>query len=276
MNPSVTNCICCGAQDFKDHFKGLLRCISCGHIVANLDPQAINSKELYSIDYFEEGEYLNYVQDRRIFERNFQRRLRSIRKHQPDGQLLEIGAASGFFLNLARQYFQTTGYEICEDMANYARKQLGLNIKSTDFLTDHVPEDYFDMVVMWDVIEHLVHPESFIDKIYRSLKKGGYVALTTGDIGSPMAKLQGPSWRLIHPPTHVHYFTQGSISKFLVRRGFEVVDIQYPGYSRSIRQMVHGLLKDNKLWASIEKSSWAGWPVYLNLFDIMQVVARKI
>lgn len=276
MNSSDLTCICCGSHHFQHYFKGLLRCTSCRHAVANLDLEAINSKDIYSMDYFEQGEYLDYVKDRSCFEKNFQKRLTSLRKIRPGGKLLEIGSAGGFFLNLAQAHFQTVGYEICEEMADYGRGHFNLNIKSTDFIQDDFSDASFDVVVMWDVIEHLTHPDQFLHKIKTILNKEGIVALTTGDMGSLMAQIQGPSWRLIHPPTHVHYFTKESMKMFLNRQGFEVISIEYPGYYRSVSQMLHGIFGTNKgLWDRIEKSSWSGWPVYLNLFDIMQVIARK-
>ena len=162
-------------------------------------------------------------------------------------------------------------------MAWYAKTNFSLDIQSTDFLKSDTPNEQYDMVVLWDVIEHLPHPEDFFKKIHAVLKKDGVVALTTGDIGSLMAKVQGPQWRLIHPPTHIHYFTRSSMIRFLKKYGFEVLHIQYPGYFRSIRQMLHGIFGQNKrIWNSLENSSWAGTPVYVNPFDIMQVVARKI
>ncbi|MBF0489417.1 MAG: class I SAM-dependent methyltransferase [Candidatus Omnitrophica bacterium] len=271
-------CVCCGSKDFKVHLSDLLSCSSCGHITANLDLSLLNSKDIYSINYFQEGEYLDYFRDRSCFEKNFQKRLNSLLKYQATGNLLEIGSASGFFLNMASRHFNTVGYEICEDMAAYARMNFRLDVKSIDFLNSDILENTYDAVVMWDVIEHLARPDDFLKKTYSVLKQKGVLALTTGDISSFMAKVQGRQWRLIHPPTHVHYFTRSSMITFLKQHGFEVLSIQYPGYFRSVRQMLQGSVinQNQKIWNFVDKSRWAGTPIYLNLFDIMQVIARRV
>jgi 2-polyprenyl-3-methyl-5-hydroxy-6-metoxy-1,4-benzoquinol methylase len=246
--------------------------------MADMDVTSLNSKDIYSIDYFQQGEYLDYIKDRACFEKNFQKRIKSICQYRSSGRLLEIGSASGFFLNLANKHFESTGYEICEEMAAYAKNNLALNIKSVDFLQDNISPNHYDIAVMWDCIEHLAHPDHFLKKIHSGLKKGGVIALTTGDIGSFMAKVQGHKWRLIHPPTHVHYFTRQSMAIFLKNHGFEILKIQYPGFYRSFRQMFYGLFvnKKSRLWDSINTSPWAETPFYLNFFDIMLVIARKI
>ena len=92
-------CICCSSNDLKPHLGDLLYCGSCSHIIADLDFNAINLKDIYSIDYFQQGEYRDYLRDKASFEKNFQKRLEVIRRYQPSGRLLEIGSASGFFLN---------------------------------------------------------------------------------------------------------------------------------------------------------------------------------
>ena len=60
---------------------------------------------------------------------------------------------------------------------------------------------------MWDTIEHLKRPDLFVQKAAADLRPGGLIALTTGDIGSLNARLRGARWRMIHPPTHLHYFS---------------------------------------------------------------------
>ena len=277
-HPKVISCTCCHSNRFKTHLGDLLSCTACGHIVANLDLDSLDTKKIYTIDYFQQGEYLDYINDKDCFNKNFQDRLKSIRQHQSSGRLLEIGSASGFFLNLASKHFETTGYEICEEMANYAKSEFDLNIKSVDFTQDDVPHEYYDVAVMWDCIEHLTHPAVLFKKIHGALKKNGVVALTTGDIGSFMAKVQGRKWRLIHPPTHLHYFTKQSMTTFLKNQGFEILSIQYPGFHRSVRQMFYGttINREKKSRYSMKDKPWAGIPIYLNLFDIMMVVAKKI
>ncbi len=261
-------CICCRGEEIKPHLVGLLSCGRCGHVMADVDMDAFNAKDIYSYNYFKDGEYLDYVKDRACFEKNFKKRLRTLRQYKPAGRLLEIGSACGFFLNLANLFYECTGYEICTEMAQFAGKEFDLNVKAMDYLADLEHKDHYDAAVLWDCIEHLARPDLYIQKIRAELKKNGVMALTTGDIGSLVPKLQKGRWRMIHPPTHLHYFTRASISALLNRHGFQIMDIQYPGFYRSLGQMFYG--------CQVKSLAWVSTPVYLNLYDIMCVVAKKI
>ena len=273
-------CIICNSSIFKPYVKVLKQCVNCGHIVADVDTGSISFKNIYNLSYFKGGAYLDYVKDGTSFERNFRNRLKALRKYCPQGKLLEIGSAYGFFLNLARQYFSVAGYEICREAADYARENFSLDVKTTDFLENNLADASFDVVVMWDVIEHLPNPQDFIEKIYRILKKGGIFVLTTGDIGSLLALYQRKKWRLIHPPLHIHYFSKKTITNLLNKFNLRAINISYPGYWRSIRQISHNLfvLSGNhkeSVFKLINSTPLANICIYLNLFDIMQVTSKK-
>ncbi len=79
---------------------------------------------------------------------------------------------------------------------------------------DFEPES-FDLVTLWNVIEHLDDPQGAIRHIHRILKPRGMVVLTTGDIESPLAKLQGRHWRMFMPPIHLSHFSPLTIRYLL-------------------------------------------------------------
>jgi hypothetical protein len=111
------------------------------------------------------------------------------------------------------------------------------------------------------------------------MNPGSLVAITTGDIGSLNARLQKGRWRLIHPPTHLHYFTRQSLTRLLDRCGFRVVHVEYSGVYRSARGMVHNLVSLG--WRAPRLGAWLGravparLDVYMNLYDIMYIVAER-
>jgi len=138
----------------------------------------------------------------------------------------------------------------------------------------------YDVVALWDTIEHLARPDLYIEKATQLLKPGGVLCATTGDIDSPVARLRGQRWRLIHPPTHLYYFSRTSIGKLFEQHGLEIVHFQHVGYSRSVQQMLYSLLVLNRE-TEIRKAIYNAvkplfsFPLYLNLYDIMFVIARK-
>jgi SAM-dependent methyltransferase len=199
-------------------------------------------------------------------------------KSSADKDLLEVGCAYGYFLELAQRYFRRTiGIDVAEDAASSARIELGVDARSGDFLSDKMPWRP-DAICFWDTVEHLRTPASFIARAADLLRPGGYLFLTTGDIGSLNARIRRERWRLIHPPTHLHYFTEQSISILLRNSGFAVEEVSHPGFYRSITNTVANLSRatttqDNSVAKRL--SSLFG-SYYLNLFDIMFVAARKI
>lgn len=276
----ASNCLVCGADSFQPYLDILVRCQQCGFVTARTDG-AIDYRALYDGDYFKGQEYLNYAADEAFFKKNFQHRLDDVLRHTPKGRLLEIGAAYGFFLDLARKHFEVVGFEVNAEAVRHARERFGLDVRTDDFL--HVSQDSIggpvDVTVMWDVIEHLEHPEEFIKRIASVTRPGGMLHLTTGDIGSGLARLRGRKWRMIHPPTHLHYFDRRTLPQLLAKHGFRTVEIGAVGVARSFRQILYSILvlhlRLSGAYAACERVVPASWGFTLNTLDIMRVSAIR-
>jgi len=101
-------------------------------------------------------------------------RLEQVLKLKKHGNLLEIGCGRGEFLSIARKYFNTEGI----DRSNFAVASIKKNL-----ICDRVYEEkienvkldsnHYDVVIAYNILEHLADPEKTIRKIYDSLKKGG-------------------------------------------------------------------------------------------------------
>jgi 2-polyprenyl-3-methyl-5-hydroxy-6-metoxy-1,4-benzoquinol methylase len=239
--------------------------------------------ELYGRRYFHGDEYTDYTADRPELEKNFARRMVVLRRFldpERHRRLFELGCAYGYFLNAVRGEFGAVeGIDVSGDAVRFAREQLHLPVLHGDVLTTDFGERRYDVVCLWDTIEHLKSPDLYVEALSRHLSPGGLMALTTGDISSLNARIKRARWRLIHPPTHVHYFTRASIARMLGRFGFDVVHIEYCGFSRSLGAIVDGLFRLrwglDGLAAWLQRRSIARRSVYLNLRDIMYVIAIK-
>jgi SAM-dependent methyltransferase len=259
-----------------------LRCSGCGHVFLDLALGDADLARLYATAFFRGGAYSDYVRDKAVMQRNFRRFVAVLRGYGNGGRLFEIGAAYGFFLELARRHWRVEGVDIVGEAAAYARTALGLDVAAGDFLELPLVEAAYDVVAMWDTIEHLRHPARYVAKIGRILKPGGIVALTTGDVGSVMARVRGRRWRLYHPPFHIHYFSRQTIADLLSRHGLAVVSIKAVGFDRSLDTMLYRVLADGK--PAVLRAAYRGMrglgftrrALYLNLFDIMLVVARRV
>jgi len=279
----VSTCIVCRSKQHYLLYEGILRCSECGHVFADFTPDDSYLWDIYRKDYFFGEEYSNYVADRRVIQKNLRRRLSVLQRFinwEKHNHLLEIGCAYGFFLDLVRERFKfAVGLDISEDGIRYARERLGVNAYQVDFLQYDCSHRMFDIVCMWDTIEHIRDPHLYIEKISSIVPKDGLLALTTGDIDSLLARLQRDRWRMIHPPTHIHYFSRRTIERLLRQYGFEIVYNRYCGFFRSIDNIFYNLfiLRQKKpyIYNIIRKSGLSRFDFYINLYDIMFVIARR-
>ena len=278
----MISCLVCGGRYESSPISGLLYCSSCGFTSADVHMSDEEFHSLYGEDYFHGREYLDYVAEEDSLRLNFKRRISVLKSLVPDlsaAELFEIGCAYGFFLDEMKSMVkQASGIDISAEAVRYAVDKLHAKASLGDYLTFDIGRQV-DVVTMWDTIEHLKRPDLFVQKAAGDLKVGGILAITTGDIGSLNARLRGAAWRMIHPPTHMHYFSTATLSKLLVRNGFQIVHVSHPGNSRRVRSILFFLLmlksKHPKLYGWLEKVPMANARVTLNLYDIMFVVGRK-
>jgi SAM-dependent methyltransferase len=201
-------------------------------------------------------------------------------RFQPGDALLEIGRAYGFFLALARRHYRACGFDIAPGPVAYARGELGVDARCEDFLEAPLGAASADAAAMWDTIEHLPRPDLTVAKVGRVLKPGGFLRLTTGDVGSLVARVRREKWRLFHPPTHLHYFSRSTIARLLATAGLRVVRTRHVGVRRSVRQVTYSLLalgrgRPSRLYDRIAASAVGGLSFVLNTYDIMLVVGQK-
>jgi SAM-dependent methyltransferase len=277
-------CIVCGETGAAGMlFPGILRCSSCGYVYANM---RLSDEELFTIyneQFFTGAEFVNYAGDERFVRMNARLRFKELRKFLDplkQQKLLEVGSAYGFFLDEVKNHFASVqGIDITGAGVSYAREKLGLNVVQADFLSQNYGDQRFDVVCMWDTIEHLSRPQDYLERIARYTEPGALLAITTADVESLNARLRGRHWRMIHPPTHLHYFSHGTIKRLLDQHGFDVVYNHYCGFYRSLGNIAYNILvlrqQRPRLFRQIERSGLARFGFYLNLYDIMFVIARR-
>jgi 2-polyprenyl-3-methyl-5-hydroxy-6-metoxy-1,4-benzoquinol methylase len=274
--------VCSGEFEVSSRYDGLLACKSCGFITANVELEQGEFEKLYGHDYFHGDEYADYINEKEVIQNNFKKRLNDILNLpgvSNSNKLFEIGCAYGYFLDIARNSFaEVAGIDISHDATKYACSTVGVKAFCGDFIETDLPFRP-DLICMWDVIEHMEKPDLAIRKASELLPENGYICITTGDIGSLVARARGQKWRMIHPPTHLHYFNKITLSKLLKRYGLVEVNVMYPPVIRTLRTILYGVLKlrwklhkTHKLISCIPGQDIA---IPINLFDIMFFVAKK-
>jgi SAM-dependent methyltransferase len=278
----MTECVVCGSRNYNPIYPGIVKCGECSHVFADLRMTDAALLQLYSKSYFFGDEYSDYLADREVLRKNFQLRLKTLEPHLTPNyhhRLLEIGSAYGFFLELVRDRFDAVGIDITLDGTRYAKEALGLDVVHGDFLTYDFGDRRFDVVCLWDTIEHLRDPHLYMEKIARHTKPGALLAVTTGDVESLVARTKKAKWRLIHPPTHLHYFSRTSLGRLLDKCSFDVISSRHCGFYRSVDNIAYNILvlrkKRERLYHLLKRCGVTGWHCYLNLYDIMYVIARR-
>jgi SAM-dependent methyltransferase len=180
-------------------------------------------ESLYSVEYFEGGVatgYPTYRRDAPMLERNFAERVRWIERWHEPGRILDVGAAYGYFVKAARLAgWDASGIELAPDVAREGERLAGAPIVAGDFL-EVALEPGYDVITMFDVIEHMRDPLACLRRARELLAPGGLVVIETGDVASAWARLLGRRWYFLDPPQHVWYFSADGLERLLERAGF--------------------------------------------------------
>ena len=176
---------------------------------------------------YSEGSDELFVSQAAARERTFARALKLIEKHTAGrGTLLDIGTAAGSFIHAAAERgWSVSGCEPNRWLCDWGRKNYGLDIKAGTVFDQRYPDHAFDVVTVWDVLEHVEDPKSFLEECHRILKPGGLLVVNYPDIGSWIARLMGRRWVFLIS-VHLYYFTRTTMTELLRRTGFEVADIR--------------------------------------------------
>jgi ubiquinone/menaquinone biosynthesis C-methylase UbiE len=171
-----------------------------------------------------------------------------IKKYKSGTTLLDIGCGEGFFLfNASKAGYTTKGIEISQDAAEYAGREFGLDVEAKPFEELQFPDNYFDVVTLWQVLEHVPYPLIVLKEVHRILKPEGLLATSTPDIESILAKILRRKWWNLRR-LHINQFTVKTLTDMLKRAGFKnVFSTKYKEHI-SISMVVIPLLKHLKMY----------------------------
>jgi SAM-dependent methyltransferase len=170
------------------------------------------------------------------------KRRKAITRYKDGGSLLEIGCANGLFLNAMRRTgrWQLQGVDVSEPAVRYAQEQFGLDVFHGPLEDAKFPDQSFDAVVMWDVLEHVHQPKGTLLEIRRVLKPDGIFVFRLPLLGSYDEKLFGPYWAGWDAPRHLTSFSKDTLKAMLELTGFRVermacISGGYPVFALSLR-----------------------------------------
>lgn len=147
------------------------------------------------------------------------------------GRLLDVGCGNGAFLVLATQAGWCASGIDFDAAAIEIAKSRGLDVRlgGGELLRDK--KEFYDVITLCHVLEHIHNPKDLIHQLYDSLKPGGMLWIDTPNLQSIGARRFGPSWRDLDPPRHLVLFNSDSLIGCLGDAGFSSLKKYWRGMS---------------------------------------------
>ncbi|MDQ7772364.1 MAG: class I SAM-dependent methyltransferase [Elusimicrobiales bacterium] len=225
------NCPVCGSGPLK---KGrplgsgaLHACQSCTARFISPQPTDAELKDIYGEGYYgswglaggREHEALKAMKTA-----TFGLRLDLISRYRAGGNILDVGCATGFFMEAAeKRGFRAYGVEISDYSSAAAREKFGGERVHHGVIEDcPFPDGHFDVIAMSDLLEHVRDPLRALSAARRLLRNDGAIMIMTPDTDSLTARIMGRRWTH-YKPEHLFYFNRRSLSLLAEKCGFEAV-----------------------------------------------------
>ena len=285
VNPR--QCLLCGSLRhypvFNESGIDILRCDECGHIFSSF-PANPHHDEFWG-DEVPEDEHYYWNRARSKMHQDFFQRFLTGRS----GTLLDMGCGLGFFLKAMASYtsWEAHGCEISPAAVRYARDTLGLsNINCSRLEEVNLPLSSFDIITMWDVLEHILYPDPLLKHCFKLLRDGGICFIRTPNIEIQLQRARflklvknvgiGHGFAYLQARDHMHHYSESSIRMLLERNGFTSIDFMHlnpiQSTSRSKSLYVGGI---KSVWFKIVRALAAITRGRLNLDNLFVVAFKK-
>ena len=230
MNSKCILCKTKGELFYQVDGMRINKCPHCGLVYS--EPNEISQDSLYKEDYFTGKGIVgkDFLKDKEILEFDRFRlkiRLRKIEQLASKGNLLDVGCATGIFMDMAQNKgWNCYGVELSEFAVNYCRNVLQLNVVTGTLEKASYPRNYFNVVTLFHVLEHIADPVIFLrEEVNPILKSGGLLVIETPNFASLESRTNKEQWSDLKPREHIYHFTPSTLKKVIEKAGFEVIQI---------------------------------------------------
>jgi 2-polyprenyl-3-methyl-5-hydroxy-6-metoxy-1,4-benzoquinol methylase len=212
----------------------IVRCLQCGLLFLSPRPTRAEIGRYYPFEAYWQ-EFAPAVRDETSWWRRWNRQYglsklrRFVEQAKAGGKLLDVGCGTGGFMAQMREHgsWEVYGLDTNRQAVEYARNRLQLKAYHGSLEDISYPCDTFDLVTLWNVLEHMHNPLQALREVWRVLRPDGILALSIPNGDSLDASLFGPCWVGLDPPRHLYTFSRRTLRQLLAQTGFEVLRLQH-------------------------------------------------
>ncbi|MEM4234884.1 MAG: class I SAM-dependent methyltransferase [Candidatus Methanomethylicaceae archaeon] len=261
----------------------VVRCVKCG--LLRQDPRPTRE----TISYYYPAEYEPFsiaIDAERSWLRRWDRRYgikkrqRAIERYCPSGRLLDVGCATGNFLNEMAHSgnWEVEGVEPNLKAAEYGQKYFGLTIHIGELTDIDLPQEAYDVITMWNVFEHLHDPMANLQVIAKLLKPQGWFIFSIPNLESYECQVLGKYWMGWELPRHLYYPTQEQMDIMLQKVGLCLRNWQclvgaYPSFIQSLRFLLSDIFGNPLITNSVLRI-FESFPIRLIMAPLFWLITR--
>ncbi len=231
-----------GFDDSQERFR-VMRCEACGLGMTEPMPCAKTMMRYYPQAYYGSSERKFTGPIERLVRVANRRHAKFVARQLEvtsfEGKkILDIGCGRGNFLKeMLNVGFECTGLELPGFF--FPEAPLGMTFLSGVFDELKLPQESFDLITIWHVLEHSRTPEEMIASANKLLKPKGVLVIAVPNFGSVQSRIFGPNWFHLDLPRHLFHFSEKSLRCLLLNSGFEVLSKR----TRSLEQNLFGFIQ---------------------------------
>lgn len=241
----VFKCLLCDNDKFEslNNSFNLKKCLFCGLVLNSLRPDLESLEEYYAnphyYDYWSDNILDKEIE--RLKKTTYSYYLFKMKQYLAAGKYLDIGCGLGYSLETAMNLgWQSYGLEVSNKIAKITQKRFAKKIFVGLLEKSKIPHNFFNLISLFDVIEHFNNPLKCLTLINNLLVKDGYLMIVTPDINSLTAKLFKTYWPHFLPE-HLTYFSCITLKKSLEKSGFETLYYEPAKKFQNFDYIVHRL-----------------------------------
>ncbi|MFN8709798.1 MAG: methyltransferase domain-containing protein [Planctomyces sp.] len=225
---SIPPCNVCRGGVGKPRFEiqgtkySIVECSQCGLGILHPEPTLEELASFYPDDYYgNEGSKFSGLIEPLVRMVGVRRAWFVARQMRLGGRVLDVGCGRGITLGaLADSGFETHGFEVSTHAVQGIDQRVQTRIANS-LNEAQYPDQYFDGIIIWHVLEHVQNPKSVLSEARRILKPGGRIIVAVPNFSSLQSRWSGPAWFHLDPPRHLFHFPLSALENLLQECGFE-------------------------------------------------------